>query len=147
MAPNRYGPRGTGLHAHARRTPGDACRSRDLAPVCLRLYPRARDAAPGGTRMTQRRDEDSLPLSKVPPVAEDVRRELEFHIEQRAAELVAQGMSREQAAATAREAFGDRAAVEEECRKIETRRRDTRRRVRGREAFRQDVVVGLRVLR
>jgi putative ABC transport system permease protein len=97
--------------------------------------------------MTRRRDEDSLPLSKVPPVAEDVRRELEFHMEQRVAELVARGMSREQAALTAREAFGDRAAVEEECRKIETRRRDTRRRLRGREALRQDVVVGLRVLR
>jgi predicted permease len=97
--------------------------------------------------MTKHRDEDSLPLSKVPPVAEDVRRELEFHLEERVAELVARGMSREQAAAMAREAFGDRVAVEEECREIETRRRDTRRRMRSREAFRQDVIVGLRLLR
>ena len=97
--------------------------------------------------MTKQRDEDSLPLSKVPPVAEDVRRELEFHMEQRVAELVARGMSREQAGAAARDAFGDRAAVEEECREIETRRRDTRRRMRAREALRQDVLVGLRVLR
>jgi predicted permease len=97
--------------------------------------------------MTRHRDEESLPLSKVPPVAEDVRREMEFHLEQRVAELVAQGMSREQATAAARDAFGDRAAVEEECREIETRRRDTRRRMRAREALRQDVLVGLRVLR
>lgn len=97
--------------------------------------------------MTRRRDEDSLPMSKVPPVAEDVRRELEFHMEQRVAELVARGMSREEAVRTSREAFGDRAAVERECREIETRRRDTRRRMRAREAFRQDVLVGLRLLR
>ncbi len=97
--------------------------------------------------MTRPRDEDSLPLSKVPPVAEDVRRELEFHIEQRVAELMAGGMGREQATTKAREAFGDRVAVEEECRTIETRRRDTRRRMRAREALRQDVLVGLRVLR
>ena len=97
--------------------------------------------------MTKQRDEDSLPLSKVPPVAEDVRRELEFHLEQRVAELIARGMSPEQANTTAREAFGDRAAVEEECREIEARRRDTRRRMRSREAFRQDMIVGLRMLR
>ncbi|HUQ82169.1 MAG TPA: ABC transporter permease [Gemmatimonadaceae bacterium] len=97
--------------------------------------------------MSRNRDEDSLPLSKVPPVAEDVRRELEFHIEQRVAELIAGGMSREQAAAKAREAFGDRVAVEEECREIETRRRDTRRRMRAREALRQDVALGIRMLR
>jgi putative ABC transport system permease protein len=97
--------------------------------------------------MTPRRDEDSLPMSKVPTVAEDVRRELEFHMEQRVAELMSHGMGRAQATATAREAFGDRAAVEEECREIETRRRDTRRRMRAREALRQDVLVGLRMLR
>jgi putative ABC transport system permease protein len=97
--------------------------------------------------MTRRRDEDSLPLSKVPPVAEDVRREMEFHIEQRVAELVAGGMSRDEAMVISRQAFGDRSAVEKECREIETRRRDTRRRMRTREAIRQDVLVGLRMLR
>jgi putative ABC transport system permease protein len=93
------------------------------------------------------RDDDNLPMSKVPPVAEDVRRELEFHMEHRVGELVAQGMSREQATTMAREAFGDRAAVEQECREIETRRRDTVRRMRSREALRQDILVGLRMLR
>lgn len=97
--------------------------------------------------MSQHRDDDSLPLSKVPPVAEDVRRELEFHMERRVDELMARGMSRPEAIAMAGDAFGDRVAVEQECREIEARRRDTRRRMRAREALRQDLLVGLRMLR
>lgn len=96
--------------------------------------------------MTERHDED-LPMSKVPPVAEDVRRELEFHLEQRVSDLMARGMSREQATRVARETFGDRTAVEKECREIEARRRHARRRMRAREALRQDLLVGLRGLR
>ena len=96
--------------------------------------------------MTERHDED-LPMSKVPPVAEDVRRELEFHLEQRVSDLMGRGMSREQATRVARETFGDRTAVEKECREIEARRRHTRRRMRAREALRQDLLVGLRSLR
>ncbi|MFN8571407.1 MAG: ABC transporter permease [Gemmatimonadaceae bacterium] len=97
--------------------------------------------------MRRSRDEDSLPMSQVPPIAEDVRRELEFHMDQRVAELMAKGLSREQATVTAREAFGDRLAVESECREIEARRRDTRRRLRARESLRQDLLIGWRGLR
>ena len=92
------------------------------------------------------RDEDALPLSRVQPVDEDVRRELEFHLERRAAELVAQGYTTEGARAAARELFGDRSGVEAECRAIESRRRANHRRARRWEAFRQDAVVGIRML-
>ena len=97
--------------------------------------------------MRRSRDDDDLPMSGVRPVHEDVRRELEFHIEQRARELVATGHSPEQAMAAAREYFGDRERVEAECREIESRRRATRRRSRRWEALQQDARLGLRVLR
>ena len=93
------------------------------------------------------RDDDDLPLSKVPPVHEDVRREVEFHLEQRAAELVARGMSPDAAQRAAREAFGDREGVEEACRAIESRRRATRRRARRIDEVRADLSLGLRMLR
>ncbi|HVZ47763.1 MAG TPA: ADOP family duplicated permease [Gemmatimonadaceae bacterium] len=96
--------------------------------------------------MTRRRDDD-LPMSKRPPVDEDVRREIEFHIERRAAELVTAGVPRERAMAEARASFGDRAAVEAECRDIEERRRTTRHRASRLAEFRQDVAVGWRVLK
>jgi predicted permease len=96
--------------------------------------------------MTRHRDDDELPLSGVPPVDEDVRRELEFHIEQRASELIAAGHTPERARALARELFGDRQMVEAECREIESRRRETRRRERRLEALRHDARVGLRLL-
>ena len=95
--------------------------------------------------MTRRDDE--LPLSGRPRVDDDVRRELEFHIEQRAAELEAQGLSRERALAAARELFGDRTSVEAECRQIEQRRRTTRHRADRLAELRHDVVVGFRMLR
>jgi predicted permease len=93
------------------------------------------------------RDDDELPMSRIPPVNEDVRRELEFHLEQRTAELVAAGVPPERARAMARETFGDREAVEAECREIESRRRATRRRARRLEALRQDLILGGRLLR
>lgn len=93
------------------------------------------------------RDDDDLPLSRVQPVDEDVRRELEFHLERREAELIAQGHTIERARAEARELFGDRSGVEAECREIESRRRASHRRARQWEAFRQDAVVGVRMLR
>lgn len=96
--------------------------------------------------MTHRRDED-LPMSKRPPVDEDVRREIEFHIERRATELAAAGMPRDRALAEARASFGDRATVEAECRDIEERRRTTRHRASRLAEFRQDLVVGWRVLK
>lgn len=93
------------------------------------------------------RDDDELPLSPDRQVDDDVRSELDFHIAERAAELEARGMAREQAMTEARALFGDRASIETECRTIEQRRRSTRgRSVRAR-ALRQDITVGLRVLR
>lgn len=97
--------------------------------------------------MSRGYDDERLPLSKTPPVADDVRRELEFHLEQRIAELMQGGLSREQAARVARESFGDSAEVEAECRAIERRRRASVRRAERLGALWQDIVVGLRVLR
>lgn len=96
--------------------------------------------------MSPRADED-LPMSRVKPVADDVRKELEFHLHERARELQARGMSAEQAMAEARVQFGDRQAVEAECAQIEKRRRGSVQRAERLSALRQDAVVGLRVLR
>lgn len=96
--------------------------------------------------MSPRADED-LPMSRVKPVADDVRKELEFHLHERARELQARGMSAEQAMAESRAQFGDRQAVEAECEQIEKRRRGSVQRAERLGALRQDVVVGLRVLR
>lgn len=93
------------------------------------------------------RSDEDLPLSRTKPVADDVRSELEFHLHERARELEAKGMTREQALAEARQQFGDQKAVEAECEIIETRRRGTRRRAETFSALRQDLMVGLRVLR
>jgi predicted permease len=97
--------------------------------------------------MSRGYDDERLPLSKTPPVADDVRRELEFHVAQRIAELMQSGLSREQATRVARECFGDSAEVEAECRAIERRRRASVRRVERLGALWQDIVVGFRVLR
>jgi putative ABC transport system permease protein len=99
------------------------------------------------TRKTHGPDDEGLPMSRVKPVADDVRKELEFHLHERARELEARGMSAEQAMAEARAQFGDRRIVEQECETIETRRRGTKRRAERWSALRQDIVVGLRVLR
>lgn len=93
------------------------------------------------------RHDDELPMSGSRPVDEDVRRELEFHIERRTEELIAGGHTPEAARAEARALFGDRAGVEAECREIENRRRANGRRARRWEALRQDAVIGLRMLR
>jgi predicted permease len=93
------------------------------------------------------RDEDDLPMSRIPPVDEDVRREVEFHIDARARELEERGMTPQQARTAARAFFGDAAAVEAECREIETRRRAHRKRARRWDDFRQDVRLGAHLLR
>ena len=92
-------------------------------------------------------NDDDLPLSGARPVDDDVRGELEFHLQQRIADLMARGRSREQAAAEARASFGDRAAVEAECRDIERRRRSTKQRADRLSALWQDLRLGARVLR
>lgn len=98
--------------------------------------------------MTSRhRDDDDLPLSGARPVDDDVRGELEFHFQQRVADLETGGMSHQQAMAEARASFGDRAAVEAECREIEQRRRSTKQRADRLGALWQDLRLGARVLR
>ena len=96
--------------------------------------------------MRRDREDERLPLSRTPPVADDVHRELAFHLEQRIAELMESGLSRDEAARQARDSFGNSAQVEEECRAIERRRRAAIRRTEWLGALRQDLVVGLRVL-
>ena len=93
------------------------------------------------------RDDDDLPLSRRPPVDEDVRREVEFHLESRVDDMVRRGMPREKALEIARSSFGDRDAVEAECRTIEKQRRTSATRADRLAAARQDVVVGWRLLR
>jgi predicted permease len=98
--------------------------------------------------MTDRpRNDDELPLSGARPVDDDVRGELEFHLQQRVADLEARGLRHEQAVAQARSSFGDRAAVEAECREIEQRRRSTKQRADRLGALWQDLRLGARVLR
>jgi putative ABC transport system permease protein len=77
----------------------------------------------------------------------DVEREIELHLELRAREFEAAGMSPEDARRAALDAFGDRGAVTTEVAEIH---RDTVRRRERREwlsELRQDLVVGLRMLR
>jgi putative ABC transport system permease protein len=87
-----------------------------------------------------------LPLERTPRVIDDVRTELEFHIEQRAAELEASGTPHAQALSEARALFGDRDTIEAECRTVEQRRRNTKERAFRLQSLRQDIVHGLRLL-
>jgi len=79
--------------------------------------------------------------------SEDVRREIELHLELRAREFEAQGMTPEAARQAALQAFGDRRAIESEVRTL----RGTTVRARGRREWiremSQDVRVALRGLR
>ncbi len=97
--------------------------------------------------MNDSRSDDDLPLSGARPVNDDVRGEVEFHLQQRIADLEARGLSHAQASAEARASFGDRAAVEAECRAIEQRRRSTKQRADRLGALWQDLRLGARVLR
>ncbi len=95
----------------------------------------------------RRRPDEALPLSRQKPVAEDVRREVEAHLELRAEELIAQGWEPEAARAESRRAFGEVGAIESECREITTRARRAQRRAELLDAFWQDLVYAGRVLR
>jgi predicted permease len=92
------------------------------------------------------RDDEDLPMSGQRPVNEDVRGELEFHIEQRVRELMASGHKPDDARRMAQQAFGDRDSVEAECREIESRRRVARRRARRLSDLRDDLKLGTRLL-
>jgi putative ABC transport system permease protein len=80
-------------------------------------------------------------------VSGDVNRELELHLELRAKEFEAQGMSREDARRAALEVFGDRALIEEELRAIRSSTVRERRRRDWLGELRQDLTIGLRGLR
>ena len=73
--------------------------------------------------------------------SEDVRREIELHLELRAREFEAQGMTPEAARKAAAEAFGDRGAIEAEVRHL----RDDTVRTRGRREWVQELIQDARV--
>ncbi|HJR35870.1 MAG TPA: ABC transporter permease, partial [Gemmatimonadales bacterium] len=73
--------------------------------------------------------------------SEDVRREIELHLELRAREFEAQGMTPEAARKAAAEAFGDRGAIEAEVRHL----RDDTVRARGRREWVQELIQDARV--
>ena len=80
-------------------------------------------------------------------VPRDVQREIEAHLELRAREFEAQGMSPEEARKAALAAFGDRPMIEQEVREIRT---DTVRSMQSRQWFhelKQDIATALRGLR
>ncbi len=84
-----------------------------------------------------------LPL----PVDEDVRRELELHVELRAEELEEQGWSPAEARHEALRLFGDYELIASDCRNVTTRHRRSRRLSDMFDALRQDLVFGFRALR
>src|SRR4029079_8548790 len=78
--------------------------------------------------------------------ASDVEREIENHIELLAREFEAKGMNRDDARRAAIEAFGDRAAIEDEVVDIRRETVSTRQRRDWLDELRQDIKVGVRVL-
>jgi predicted permease len=75
-----------------------------------------------------------------PDARRDVDDEIRFHLDMRAQELIAQGVSREQAWIEARRQFGDVAAIEAECRVV----RADRARERGRREWLRGIMMDLR---
>ena len=78
---------------------------------------------------------------------QDVEREIALHLELRAKEFEAQGMSPEAAREAAREAFGDELEIESEVKEIRDRTLKRQRSREYMEELRQDLRVGLRMLR
>jgi predicted permease len=78
---------------------------------------------------------------------EDVEREIALHLELRAREFEAAGMSPEAAREAALEAFGDRMEIQSEVTEIRERAVDRRRTQEWTEELKQDLRVGLRMLR
>ena len=77
---------------------------------------------------------------------EDVEREIALHLELRAKEFEAEGMTPEAARAAALEAFGDRTEIESEVAEIRERTVEERRSREWMEELTQDVRVALRML-
>ena len=80
------------------------------------------------------------------PVEEDVRKELAFHLDLRAAELEADGWDRAAARQEAERLFGDRPQLEEECRKVTYSTDRAVRRAHRFESVRQDLKYAVRTL-
>lgn len=98
-----------------------------------------------GAESGDRRPADRRRL--VPPsAADDVQRELSFHLEMRERELVAEGWEPGEARREALRRFGDMDRVEEACVEIETERRNSRARARGLDELLQDLRFAVRTL-
>lgn len=93
--------------------------------------------------MTRRR---RWPRLRRTSVADEVERELAFHLEMTTRQLVEQGMSPTNARAEAERRFGDSAAIDAECRRYGEERDDRARRAEYRHELRQDVTFATRQL-
>jgi hypothetical protein len=78
---------------------------------------------------------------------QDVEREIALHLELRAKEFEAQGMSPEAARAAARDAFGDEIEIESAVQALNDRNFRRRRSREWIDELRQDLRVGFRMLR
>ncbi|HVE35561.1 MAG TPA: ABC transporter permease [Gemmatimonadaceae bacterium] len=78
---------------------------------------------------------------------QDVEREIALHIDLRAKEFEAMGMSPQAARDAAREAFGDQLEIESEVRELHDRTLKRQRSAEWMEELRQDLRVGFRMLR
>ena len=88
-----------------------------------------------------------MPLSGQKPVDEDVRQELQDHIERRTAELVEGGWSVADARTEAERVFGDIRGVSDECRTITTKARRSHRRGEWLDGVASDLRFAVRLLR
>lgn len=81
-----------------------------------------------------------------PSVNDDVRREIQFHLEMRRDELIAAGWSESDAIAEAERCFGDRPSIERSCRSEERRSRQKTERADMFDTLRQDLKFSFRQL-
>src|SRR4051812_32662887 len=88
-----------------------------------------------------------LPWRKAEQIGADVDAELAFHLEMRAAEHVARGLSHEAALAAARHDFGDLEYTKDYCRSLDAEGERVTRRTEYLADLRQDVRFSLRSLR
>ncbi len=79
-------------------------------------------------------------------VEQEVESELAFHLEMTTRELMAGGMTQQQARAEAERRFGDRTTVGAECRRLGTERDRKARRAEYRDELQQDIVFATRQL-
>src|SRR6201995_6174116 len=87
-----------------------------------------------------------LRLFRRASVEEEVGSELDFHLEMRERELIAHGMTPQQARTEAERRFGNRALVDAECRRYGSERDRHARRAEFRDELHQDVGFAIRQL-